>query len=60
VIADGETAILEWNVTGIATATSQVYDNDYCGIFTIRDGRIHAVREYFDTDHVRHVLYTAH
>ncbi|WP_279555416.1 hypothetical protein [Leifsonia sp. TF02-11] len=28
-----------------------------CGIFTIHDGRIHAVRENFDTDHVRTVLY---
>jgi ketosteroid isomerase-like protein len=57
VLADGETAILEWNVTGTAAATGQQYDNDYCGIFIIRDKRIHAVREYFDTDHARHALY---
>lgn len=57
VLADGETAILEWNVIGVAAATGLTYDNDYCGLFTIREGRIHAVREYFDTDHVRHVLY---
>lgn len=57
VLADGQTAILEWNVTGTAAATGLTYDNDYCAIFTIHDGRIHAVREYFDTDHVRRVLY---
>lgn len=57
VIADGETAVLEWHVTGTGTATNEPYDNDYCGIFTIRDRRIHAVREYLDTDHARQVLY---
>jgi ketosteroid isomerase-like protein len=57
VLADGETAILEWNVTGVGAATGLRYDNDYCGVFTIREGRIRAVREYFDTDHVRRVLY---
>ncbi|WP_353648733.1 nuclear transport factor 2 family protein [Nakamurella sp. A5-74] len=57
VVADGETAALEWNVTGTGSATHRRYDNDYCGIFVIRNKRIHAVREYFDTDHVREVLY---
>lgn len=57
VLADGDTAVLEWNVTGVGTATNRHYDNDYCGIFLIRQGRIHAVREYFDTDHVRQALY---
>lgn len=57
IVADGDTAVLEWNVMGIGAATGKPYDNDYCGIFTIRGGRIHAVREYFDTDHVRTVLY---
>lgn len=57
VLAVGDTAILEWNVTGTGSATSRRYDNDYCGIFVVRDGRILEVREYFDTDHVRSVLY---
>lgn len=57
VIADGDTAALEWNVTGVGAATNRQYNNDYCGIFTIRDHHIHHVREYFDTDHVREVLY---
>jgi uncharacterized protein len=57
VVVDGETAALEWNVTGIGSATDRAYDNDYCGIFIIRDRQIHGVREYFDTDHVRDVLF---
>jgi ketosteroid isomerase-like protein len=57
ILVDGEAAILEWNVTGTATATGLAYDNEYCGIFIIRDGRIHAVREYLDTEHVRQVLF---
>ncbi len=57
VLAVGDIAILEWNVTGTATATGLQYDNDYCGLFTIRDGRIQAVREYLDTEHTREVLF---
>jgi ketosteroid isomerase-like protein len=56
-LVDRGTAVLEWKVTGIGAATNQRYDNDYCGIFTVHDGRIHGVREYFDTDHARRVLY---
>lgn len=57
VLVDGDTAVLEWNVTGVGAATGRQYDNDYCGIFTVQGGKIHAVREYFDTDHARQVLY---
>jgi ketosteroid isomerase-like protein len=32
------------------------YDNDYCGIFVVRDGRIAEVREYLDTDYAARVL----
>lgn len=56
-LVDGLTAVLEWNVTGTGTATGLRYDNDYCGVFTVRDGRISRVREYFDSAHVRDVLY---
>jgi uncharacterized protein len=45
VLAVGETALLEWNVTGTGSATNRRYDNDYCGIFVVYDGRIRAVRE---------------
>ena len=59
IVAAGDTAVLEWNVTGIGTATGERYDNDYCGVFVIRGGRIVEVREYLDSDHARSVLFGA-
>lgn len=59
VVANGETAVLEWGVTGIGARTRLPYDNAYCGVFVIRRGHIQAVREYVDTDHLRTVLYGA-
>jgi uncharacterized protein len=44
-IGDGDTVALEWRVRA-RTATGEEYDNEYCGMFTVRDGRIAAVREY--------------
>ena len=32
---DGDTAVVEWNVTGIGAATGLSYDNDYCGVLRI-------------------------
>ena len=55
--ADGDTVVLEWHVTGVGAATNLPYDNDCCGIFVIRDQLVQSVREFFDTDHVREVLY---
>jgi ketosteroid isomerase-like protein len=55
--AQDDRVVLEWKVRGIGAATGKAYDNDYCGVFTYRGGRIAAVREYFDTDHARSVLY---
>jgi hypothetical protein len=53
----GDRVVLEWTVRGVGAATGKAYDNEYCGVFVYRDGRIAAVREYFDTDHARAVLY---
>jgi len=33
------------------------YHNRNVGIFTVRDGKIAAVREYTDTQHAAHVLF---
>ena len=57
ITAQGDVAVLEWNVRGIGRASGARYDNDYCGVFTIREGQIVGVREFFDTDHARHVLF---
>lgn len=57
--AEGERVVLEWRAQGIAAATGKRYDNTYCGIFVIRDGRIAEVREYLDSLHVAQTLYAA-
>jgi ketosteroid isomerase-like protein len=43
-------------VRGIASATGLAYDNAYCGVSRIRDGRITEVREYLDSLHAAQVL----
>jgi limonene-1,2-epoxide hydrolase len=46
----------EW--TSRATARGgATYHNRNVGIFTVRDGKIAAVREYTDTQHAAHVLF---
>jgi uncharacterized protein (TIGR02246 family) len=57
ITTERDRAVLEWNVQGIGAATGRPYDNDYCGVFVIRDGRIAAVREYLDTLHAGETLY---
>jgi ketosteroid isomerase-like protein len=55
-IADGDTIALEWHVSARNSA-GQPYENDYCGIFVMRDGRIAAVREYLDSRYAARVLF---
>jgi ketosteroid isomerase-like protein len=55
-IGEGETVALEWRVRA-KTAGGDDYDNRYCGIFVVRDGRIQEVREYFDSAYAARVLY---
>jgi hypothetical protein len=57
ITADADRAVLEWRVRGTASATGLVYDNAYCGVFRMRDGRIAEVREYFDSLHAAQVLF---
>ncbi len=58
VTAEGDRAVLEWTVQAVATATGQPYDNAYCGVFRVREGRIVEVREYLDSLHAAQVLYS--
>lgn len=57
ITAEGDRAVLEWQVRGIAAATGKRYANEYCGVFVIRDGRIAEVREYLDSLHVADTLF---
>jgi uncharacterized protein len=55
-IAEGDTVALEWRVNA-RTPRGTAYDNAYCGIFVVRDGRIHAVREYLDSGYAARTLF---
>jgi len=55
-IADGDTVALEWRVHA-RSALGVAYDNEYCGIFVVRAGRIAAVREYLDTRYAARTLF---
>jgi ketosteroid isomerase-like protein len=57
ITAEEDRAVLEWKVRGVAAATGRSYDNDYCGVFVIRDGLIVSVREYLDTQHADETLF---
>lgn len=57
ITAEADRAVLEWRVRGTASATGQQYDNAYCGVFRVRDGRIAEVREYLDSLHAAQVLF---
>ncbi|WP_298880640.1 nuclear transport factor 2 family protein [uncultured Bradyrhizobium sp.] len=48
VYADGNTVIVEERMRA-ALPGGKPYENDYCFVFTVADGRIREVREYMDT-----------
>lgn len=55
-VADGETAVLEWTTRAVTRAGAQ-YENECIGVFTVRDGQIQSVREYMDTGYAQRMLY---
>jgi uncharacterized protein len=56
VIADGDHAVAEWT-SRATTRSGAAYENDYAVVFQVYDGRIQAVREYFDTAYAARVLF---
>ncbi|HKZ72625.1 MAG TPA: nuclear transport factor 2 family protein [Steroidobacteraceae bacterium] len=50
-IAEGDKVAVEFESYG-PLRNGRVYNNEYHGLFTLRDDRICAVREYLDTQHV--------
>ena len=48
-VADGDVAVVQQRLTGTAKATGAAYDNQYCWVYTVRDGRIVDMEEYADT-----------
>ena len=48
-IADGDVAVVQQRLTATAKATGADYDNQYCWVYEVRDGRIAVLEEYADT-----------
>jgi uncharacterized protein len=57
-VADGEVVVLEW-VSRARTRGGAPYENHCIGVFTVREGRIQAVREYMDTEYAARVAFGA-
>ena len=55
-VAEGDHVTLEWT-SRARTAAGEAYENFCIGVFTVRDGRIAAVREYMDTDYARRTAF---
>jgi len=56
-IADDDVVVLQWT-SRARTTDGRPYENGCIGLFTIRDGRIQAVREYMDTLYAHEVLFS--
>ncbi|MEV3962748.1 nuclear transport factor 2 family protein [Nocardia sp. NPDC050193] len=55
VMADGDHVVAEVHATGIS-ASGLTYDTQYCMVFQVHAGQIHAIREYMDTSYAETVL----
>src|SRR5512133_2944681 len=55
-MAEGERVALEWTSRARTTA-GEPYESFCIGVFTLRDGRIAAVREYMDTAYAHRVAF---
>jgi ketosteroid isomerase-like protein len=55
-IAEDDRVVLQWT-SRARTREGRPYENECIGVFTIRDGRIHSVREYMDTRYAGEVAF---
>jgi uncharacterized protein len=56
-IAEREQVVMQWT-SRARTRDGRPYENGCIGVFTIRDGRIQAVREYMDTLYASEVAHS--
>lgn len=49
IVCDGDTAVVQQRLTATAKATGSAYDNQYCWVYTVCDGKIAHMEEYADT-----------
>jgi ketosteroid isomerase-like protein len=55
ITAEGDRVAVEMKADGVS-ATGQEYHNQYHDLLEVRDGQIHAGREYLDTAHAQKVI----
>jgi len=55
-IAEGDRVLAEWSTRALARSGGR-YEQHCLAVFTIREGRIASVREYFDTKHAHDVVF---
>jgi ketosteroid isomerase-like protein len=55
VLADGDTAVVQQAISA-ETRDGQQYDNEYCWVYTCRDGRIARMVEYADTHKAARIM----
>lgn len=55
ILADGDHVIVEARGTA-TTKTGKPYNNEYCFIFRIADGKVAEITEYLDTEHATQAL----
>jgi|SRR5690242_7843683 len=48
-LADGDKAVVQQRLMATAKATGLPYDNQYCWVYTVQDGKIVHMEEYADT-----------
>jgi len=57
-IAEGDRVALQWT-SRARTQDGRPYENNYIGVFTVRDGHIHPVHEYMDTPYAHDTAFAA-
>lgn len=55
ICAEGNAVVLELTNRG-KVANGKFYENDYCFVFEIADGKIQRIREYVDTQKIKEIL----
>jgi ketosteroid isomerase-like protein len=50
IIAEGDFVVLQQHATGRTTKTGKPYNNHYCLVYKVIDGKIKEITEYLDTE----------
>jgi uncharacterized protein len=54
---DGDTVIVELTNRG-KVSNGKTYENEYCFVFELEDGKVRRIREYVDTQKAKEILFS--